>query len=156
MGLQQDDEKGNSFRIAANRVRSVGQRLRNVRIDNQHFRDLFQLYDAPDTLWYLDPPYLPETRVSPKVYACEMTEEEHVELLRLAIGSQGFVILSGYGSALYDRLLAGWGRREKLVKCSSSCADRLGSGRKPQRTEVIWTNPALEEALLARAVQRAA
>ena len=140
---------GNHFKIAAHRVRSVGQRLRTVKIENRHFRDLLPVYDAPDTLWYMDPPYLPETRVSPDVYGVEMTAEEHEELLQLAVKLSGFVVISGYGSDLYDRTLVGWHRREKVVSCSTSPADRQGKSRKPKRTEVIWFNPAVKAALLA-------
>jgi DNA adenine methylase len=38
-----------------------------------------------DWLIYLDPPYLPETRVKKKLYRHEMTREDHVRLLAVVL-----------------------------------------------------------------------
>ena len=43
--------------------------------------EVIQSQEGPKTLFYLDPPYLPETRSSPDVYGIEMSTEDHVELL---------------------------------------------------------------------------
>ena len=132
---------GNHFYAAAERMRAVSLRLRNVRIENRHFRELFPLYDAPDTLWYLDPPYLPETRTELGCYKCEMARVDHEELLHLIRQLQGMVVLSGYASKLYDNTLANWGRAATVVACPSSPTYRIGSLTKPTRTEVVWLNP---------------
>jgi len=132
---------GNHFYAAAERMQAVSLRLRNVQIENRHFRDLFPRYDAPGTLWYLDPPYLQETREDPNCYNHEMTRADHEELLHLIGRLQGMVVLSGYASKLYDSTLVGWDRVEKIVKCHSSPTCRIKHLDKPERTEVVWRNP---------------
>jgi DNA adenine methylase len=59
-------------------------------------------------LYYLDTPYLAQTRTSPKVYGREMSEADHRAFLAFIRGSRARVMLSGYASTLYDRELAGW------------------------------------------------
>lgn len=40
----------------------VAARLMRVQVEHYDFRLIFKIYDTPDTLFYCDPPYLPETR----------------------------------------------------------------------------------------------
>lgn len=66
---------------------------------------------AGDELVYCDPPYVRSARASSKdLYRFEMTDSDHVRLLRLLRGLPAKVILSGYDSALYKRELKGWNR----------------------------------------------
>ncbi|GAF95701.1 unnamed protein product, partial [marine sediment metagenome] len=44
--------------------------------------ECIKYHDSPTTMFYLDPPYLPETRTSADVYVNEMTPEQHEELLQ--------------------------------------------------------------------------
>lgn len=87
-----------------------------------------------DTLVYLDPPYLMSTRSSQReIYEYEMTEERHVELLRIIRELPCMVMISGYWSELYARALspmAGW----RAV--SFSAQTRGGRGA----TEWVWCN----------------
>lgn len=63
----------------------------------------------PDTLVYLDPPYLMHTRRSERpIYRCEMTNRQHQELLEVALSLKCMVMISGYYSAMYADLLRGW------------------------------------------------
>jgi len=61
-----------------------------------------------DTLIYLDPPYLPETRKSGKVYRHELTPEHHIRLLDIAGRLNCMVMISGYWSKMYEKALNGW------------------------------------------------
>lgn len=63
-----------------------------------------------ETFVYCDPPYLMETRSSKRqLYLCELgQDEEHVRLLDILTELSCMVMISGYESALYARLLAGW------------------------------------------------
>lgn len=118
-------------------------RLRSVVIEHRDALELIQAHDAPGVLFYVDPPYLPETRTSwrgahnDRCYAVEMTVEDHEVLLDLLNGVQGMVVLSGYPSALYDASLQDWRRVER-----AALAD---GGQK--RTEVLWLNPSCAAAL---------
>jgi DNA adenine methylase len=115
----------------ADALPAIIDRLRGVSIEHCDGRDLLRTRDHAGTLFYVDPPYLPSTRTVEVGYTHEMTEDDHIELLDLLDERQGFVVLSGYPSDLYDRRLAHWTRIE-----AASMAD----GALP-RTEVLWINP---------------
>ena len=58
------------------RLETIIHRLQEVQIENRDFEIIFKNYDSPDTFFYLDPPYVPETRGEGK-YVYEMTLECH-------------------------------------------------------------------------------
>lgn len=129
-------------------------RLQTVQIDNRDFRKVITAYDRPDTFFYFDPPYAPETRKSGE-YRCEMTVEDHHELVDRLLALEGKAMLSGYDTELYRRLeKRGWRKREFPVTCSAAGRVR-GSGlqgkgkvkEKQQRVEVIWVNYELPAAV---------
>jgi DNA adenine methylase len=59
-------------------------------------------------LIYCDPPYLHSVRRDTSLYACEMSEAQHVELLGLLKRLPCHVLISGYWSQLYAKRLEGW------------------------------------------------
>lgn len=61
-----------------------------------------------------------------------MTDEEHRELAEVLRGVRGKVAISGYASALYDELYAGWTRVEAPT--------RMIHSSKGERAEVLWVN----------------
>ncbi|MCL1962371.1 MAG: DNA adenine methylase [Desulfovibrionaceae bacterium] len=115
----------------------VHRRLQGVVIERRDAIDVIRAQDTPDTLFYVDPPYVPSTR-SDTSYRCELTEEHHAELLDRLRAVKGMVVLSGYPSALYDRVLAGWQRAELPTRAA-------GSSR--PRREVLWLSPSASKAL---------
>lgn len=123
---------------------AVGERFTGVLIENRDAITVMRDHDGPDTLHFVDPPYLPETRVQGRAYRHEMTADDHRALLDALLDLDGAVVLSGYGSVLYTDILAGW-------QCHETSA-RISSGRGTGiRTEVVWLNPACAQALdLAR------
>jgi DNA adenine methylase len=119
-------------------------RLHGTCIERRDGLDVMRTYDGPRTLFYVDPPYLHATRSSltdrsakTHGYRHELDDADHGRLIEALIDLRGFVALSGYRSADYDRLLAGWRRVE-----ASALADGARS-----RVECLWLNPALVEAL---------
>ncbi|POR42185.1 hypothetical protein [Methylobacterium sp. V23] len=80
-------------------------------------------------LVYSDPPYLPQTRRRARVYRHDHTPEQHVELLEVLLGLPCAVIVSGYRSELYDRMLAGW-----------RSVEFPGDSHVGPRVEVAWLN----------------
>ena len=90
---------------------------------------------GPDWLLYLDPPYLPETRVKKKLYKFELTPAQHRQLLAAARSATCRVMISGYASAMYDDALRGWSRYTLRV---STRGHRRG--KPSMRTEVLWCN----------------
>lgn len=105
-------------------------RLRNVTILNQDAIKVILDYDSEETLFYLDPPYLPDTRTEYGRYSHEYTWEQHEELLALLPSLKGDVVISCYDHDLYASALRGWYRVEIDTQ----------SMRQAQRKEVIYRN----------------
>jgi DNA adenine methylase len=120
---------------AVDGLTAVHERLRRVVIENADALDLIRREDTPGTLFYLDPPYLGETRASADVYSHEMTRADHQRLLDLIRGVRGKVMLSGYPSDLYDGALAGWTRHRFDLPNNAA-----GGGTKRRMEEVLWCN----------------
>ena len=110
----------------------IVQRLLRVQIENVPALELIERYDTDDTLFYLDPPYVHESRNDSHAYGHEMTDEEHTELARLLHSIRGRAVMSGYKTKLYDELFADWVRIDAPTKtCNSS---------KGKRQESLWLN----------------
>lgn len=123
---------------------ALGQRLTGVLIENRPALDVLLAHDTPDTLFYVDPPYVHDTRYrvsmgTDRGYRHEMTNDDHLALLDALQTAQGMVVLSGYPHPLYDDALEGWERREKSARIS-------GGRGTAKRTEVVWLNPACARA----------
>lgn len=113
------------------------ERLRGVAIESRAAVDVMHGFDGPDTLHYVDPPYVHDTRsrgnrYDVKQYHHEMTDGEHELLGKVLNGLRGMVVVSGYPHPLYDRMFAGWRRVETVA---------MADGARP-RTEVLWLNRA--------------
>ncbi len=116
------------------------ERLRGVVIEQRDAIEMLAQHDAPDTLHYVDPPYLFETRSQKNrgggrgrggCYRHEMTDADHARLLQVLQDLRGMVVLSGYPAPSYDAALAGWTRVERAAHADGARA----------RTEVLWINP---------------
>ena len=116
------------------RLPEIAQRLASVQIECSDFEEVFAKYDSPHAFFYLDPPYLHETRVSRKAYEYEMTEEDHIRMLEAIKCVTGRVLLSGYANDLYGRYLKDWNRLEFDAVTHSSLKSRS------RRVEVLWLN----------------
>lgn len=119
-------------------IKAFTKRLRNVLIENRDALSVLKIYDKPTTLFYVDPPYVLSTRTKrTALYAQEMNDEDHVELAKVLHQVKGMVVLSGYPSALYDRLYSDW---RKVLK---SATVQNGGGR----VECIWLSPNIKTTL---------
>lgn len=119
-------------------------RLQGVTIEHKDAKAVMLQHDAPETLHYVDPPYVFATRSDAGAdYAHEMKDSDHAELLDVLRSLEGMVVLSGYPHPIYDRALSNWLRVEKQA---------LADGAKP-RTEVLWINPACAVRLRAERSQ---
>jgi len=81
---------------------------------------------------YCDPPYLRATRRDPnrRYYQHDMTPRDHEQLLLTLLRLQEhWIMISGYQSALYDRMLKGWRRETYGVQTRGGPA-----------VEVLWMN----------------
>lgn len=117
---------------------AIIERLSGVVIENRDACKIMETHDSAETLHYVDPPYMWETRgdESPD-YTHEMDNAAHAALLEFLPSLKGMVVLSGYPHPTYDNALSGWRRIER---------EALADGARP-RTEVLWLNPACAAAL---------
>ncbi|MEB5918984.1 DNA adenine methylase [Enterococcus innesii] len=111
------------------RIEEVAFRLKGVQIEQQDAIKLLTRYNRKGVLAYVDPPYLLNTR-SKRLYACEFSDDEHIELLNILCSFEGSVILSGYESKLYNEKLRGWHKLKFNSKAESGAS----------RQEVLWCN----------------
>jgi DNA adenine methylase len=128
-------EQASAWLAAIEGLPEVHERLRRVVVLNQPAIDVIRSQDGPDTLFYLDPPYLPDTKASQAFGPLEMTSEQHEQLVDVILGVQGKVMISGYASQLYDTRLAGWSRHE--FRLANSAASGV---MKRDMTEIVWCN----------------
>ncbi len=116
---------------------AVHERLKRVLVIDQSALDVICKHDGPRTLFYLDPPYLHETRATTGEYLHEMTMLEHQALLEQLTEIKGRFILSGYPSPLYDRFEMdhNWRHVDFDLPNHSSSAKT-----KQRKTERVWMN----------------
>lgn len=128
----------NAWAKLPQRLAEVGQRLKRVQIENLPCEDILRRYDSRDTLFLLDPPFLPGVRASGVRYTHDCKRDDHIRLLRIARGLKAMVAACGYRSDLYDEMLDGWRRTDFRGK---SYAGPRTRGRKlPERVLSVWTN----------------
>lgn len=121
-------------------ITSFIDRLQAVVIENKAASAVIENHDRPDTLFFVDPPYVHSTRKmgSSKYYHHELTDDDHVQLLQQLDKVSGLVVLSGYNSDIYNDMLCSWIRH--------STSARISAGRGTAvRTEVVWLNQKCSE-----------
>ncbi len=126
------------------------QRLSTVQIDSIDGIEAIKYWDTPDTVFYVDPPYVPEARPGFKgtQYEHEMTTEDHKRLVEALLQVRGVVVLSGYDHPVYRPLEeAGWEKHVRVTACHAAGRVRgsslLGKGAalaRAKRVEVVWRN----------------
>lgn len=128
----------NDWRNYPNALDATIERLRGVLIENMDAVELMKNHDSEDTLFYVDPPYVLNTRFKKqktKCYNFEMTDEQHIDLISELRKLKGSVILSGYENKIYAELLSDW---EKVSKDTYS-------DKAKARKETIWiSRPKIE------------
>ena len=129
------NEQASAWLSAVEGLPAVANRLQRVVVLNDDAAAVIRREDSPNTLFYLDPPYLHSTRVTTRDYAFEMSDEQHAGLLELLQAVRGKVILSGYRSEIYDDCLADWRRVDIEIDNKASSAKT-----KPKKTECLWLN----------------
>lgn len=137
-------------------LRAIAERFRGVVVEDRPAAEVMAAHDGPETLHYVDPPYLPETRSLKNpydlkyragkgtahrsgMYEHELTAADHEVLLSNLLGLKGMVVLSGYPAPMYDEALEGWRKIERAAHADGA----------RDRTEVLWINPAANSRIRA-------
>ena len=129
-------------------LKALIERLQGVTIENRQAIAMIRQHDAPESLHYVDPPYVHSTRTngastSVEQYRHEMTDEQHRELAEVLHGVKGMVALSGYPSPLYEELYGDW----PTIQINA-----FADGARP-RIEQLWLSPNCQKHDLLRGIE---
>lgn len=114
----------------------IVRRLRMVQIECDDAVAVIERFDAPTTLFYVDPPYPQSVRSASHAveYRHEMDKQDHRVLADILHNVKGGVLLSAYPCALYEQLYSDW------AYISIDARTRSTS----QATEIVWLSPHLQ------------
>lgn len=123
-------------------IHAAARRLRGVVLENRPAAQVMLAHDSPETLHYVDPPYVHSSRSYVKShgahgYSHEMSDADHRELAGVLHGLAGMVILSGYQCELYQELYGDWHSLDRPAHADGAL----------ERTEFLWFNNAAWESL---------
>jgi DNA adenine methylase len=131
------NEQASAWMSCVDGLPEVHERLRRVVVLNDDAVRVIEQQDGPETLFYVDPPYVPSTRSSTGQYRHEMNVQQHHDLL-VALGSvEGKFLLSGYRSELYDDYASGWNWNRTDFDLPNNAAS---GGEKRRMIECVWRN----------------
>lgn len=124
----------------------VARRLKNIHFPDHDAIVMIQKLIKSDgrfsnsrRLVYFDPPYVQSTRARKNGYKHEVTDAWHRYAAWLLRHLNGYVVVAGYWSRLYERCyeVYGWQRVERVQQTNGGV----------KRTECLWLNPATVAAL---------
>lgn len=130
------------------RLKLIHKRLEGVFFDCRDAMEVIEDHDNPQTLFYLDPPYVPQTLRSYR-YRHHMTVEDHMRLVDRLLRLKGAALLSGYQHEVYEPLTQnGWCifRFRQPVQCmgcvhKSRRDGHQGLAEEFYATECVWASP---------------
>jgi len=124
------------------------ERLSRVQIDCTDGLACIKYWDTPDTVFYIDPPYVPDTRKFLRLYKNEPDLGYHERLVETILTAKGKVLLSCYDHPVYFPLTkAGWHKLTKQTVCHMAGRIRGSKLQGPgaakahaPRTETLYLN----------------
>jgi DNA adenine methylase len=94
------------------------ERLSRVQIDCIDGIECIKYWDTPETVFYIDPPYVPNTRKARRLYKNEPDLAYHERLVETILAVKGKVMLSCYDDPVYTSLSkAGWYKLTRETAC---------------------------------------
>ncbi len=128
------------------RLQVVADRLSGVALEHNDWQTVVTRYERPDTLIYLDPPYLMDH--DRNAYGCGYwTETEQQRLIDWALQTPAMVMISGYDHPLMQQLVeAGWHRELRRLPVNvlgrTEQSGRIqGLRTEDYRVENLWWSP---------------
>lgn len=114
-------------------LRACATRLRDVIIEQRPMLDVVQQLDTDSTCFYIDPPYVAETRAKgTDGYSVEWSDDDHRQFIDVIQSIKGSCVISGYACKLYEPLeKAGWSRVDRQAVNNSG----------DTRIESLWLCP---------------
>ncbi|MEX3623781.1 DNA adenine methylase [Viridibacillus arvi] len=114
-------------------LQSFVNRWRNVMIECVDFRRLIDIYDGPDTVFFIDAPYEGEDHL----YHGDFSIQDHIDLAKRLRNIQGKAIVTYYECDLVNSLYKDWIRIEKYGGVGSAVNN---SEMRKARKELILMN----------------
>lgn len=114
-------------------LEAIIERLRGVVIENKDYKKILLQHDSPQTLHFLDPPYVLDTRYKGQKamsYRFEMSNQDHVDFCEFIGGLKGMVVVCGYNHSVYEKHLP-WRRIDKKAFADGAA----------ERIESLWISP---------------
>jgi len=127
-------ESVSSWMSAIQQIDTLSMELREVALENDDFEKIISRFDAPATLFYVDPPYDLGTETN-TYYEVPFTEQDQRRLALALHACKGKVMLSGYDTEQYKLLYGKWTKHILEVKLDSQVGEK-----KHTRTECLWVN----------------
>jgi DNA adenine methylase len=132
------NEQASAWLNAVEGLAEVHKRLKRVAILNRPATEVIEGQDGPNTLFYLDPPYMHETRSTIIEYGeHEMSTDDHVQLLDTLSQCKGKFMLSMYRHKLYDTYAERFHWHRVMFDLPNNAA---GGDSKDRMTECVWMN----------------
>jgi DNA adenine methylase len=127
------------------KLNQIIQRLKNAIILNKDALEIIQQNNYPDTLFFIDPPYLKSTRESFNIYTHETNYLHHTKLIQIIQNHNAKFIITTYDNPLYDQLLKHNFTKIHIPTIKHSSAKQ----QKEHILETIYTNiPHLQPQLI--------
>lgn len=112
------------------------ERLQGVVIENKDAQRCMRQHDSPETLHYVDPPYMAATRDRGSDYRYELSDEDHLQLAEFLYSLEGAIVLSGYDCEEYRDLYPNWQMMAKPAYADGARA----------RVECLWLSKGANQA----------
>ena len=77
----------------------INNRIKNVILENQDWRELVNSYDSTDAVFYLDPPYID---CYAGTYKYSFKDSDHISMLNTVFTMDSFVAVSSYDNDIYN------------------------------------------------------
>lgn len=111
-------------------IQFAAERLKNAQIEQVDALKLIKDMHGENTFIYIDPPYMKDTRKKKNQYNHEMTDEQHMKLLKIAKESSCNIMISAYENEIYNNTLVDWRKEHKST--TAECSRR--------RIETLYMN----------------
>lgn len=118
-----------------NHLWAVAERLKKVQVESGDAVTIIKRYDEPTTLFYVDPPYVQDTRGrrwARSAYVHEYTDDQHRHLASVLRTARGMVVISGYPSPLYEGLYGDWRKVQRKASKDNGAKSAI---------ECLWLSP---------------
>lgn len=120
------------YRKKIAQLQDITERFQNVTVENRDAEEILKIYDTPATMFYLDPPYVRETRMGKnKLYSHDLKHDDHIRLAEALHRIKGMAIISGYDCDLYRDIYSDW------EMDSNTNNDYMNN----KRQECLWIKP---------------